>query len=84
MTSWRDGLERFLATDPQDVGCDEAMAVLHVYVELRASGVDVAERFPGLTAHLAACGACADDADGLLAAVRAETHIDPRSLRRRE
>ena len=29
-----DRLERFLRTDPRDVGCDEAMAVLHVYVDL--------------------------------------------------
>jgi len=32
MTDW-PGLDRFLRTDPQDVGCDEAMRVLHVYVE---------------------------------------------------
>jgi hypothetical protein len=30
------GLERFLRTDPRDVGCDEAMAVLHIYVDLVA------------------------------------------------
>jgi hypothetical protein len=58
MTGWREGLERFLATDPRDVGCDEAMAVLHIYAELLAAGVD------------AAGGACAEDADGLLAAVQ--------------
>ncbi len=28
----RERLERFLRTDPRDVGCDEAMAVLHIYV----------------------------------------------------
>jgi hypothetical protein len=70
MTGWREGLERFLATDPRDIGCDEAMAVLHLYTELLAAGVDAAERFPGLAAHLAACGPCAEDADGLLAAVQ--------------
>ena len=31
-------LERFLRTDPRDVGCDEAMAVLHIYVDLVAVG----------------------------------------------
>jgi hypothetical protein len=70
VTGWRERLERFLATDPRDVGCDEAMAVLHLYAELLAAGVDAAERFPGLAPHLAACGPCAEDADGLLAAVR--------------
>lgn len=76
MTGWRERLERFLATDAHDVGCDEARAVLHLYVELVASGVDPAGRFPGVAAHLAACGSCAEDADGLLAAVIA---IDDRT-----
>jgi hypothetical protein len=64
-----DGLERFLRTDPRDVGCDEAMAVLHVYVDLVASEQDAAERYPGVAAHLAACGPCGEDFAGLLAAV---------------
>ncbi|HEX4225586.1 MAG TPA: hypothetical protein VHZ97_24690 [Pseudonocardiaceae bacterium] len=72
MTRWH-ALERFLTTDPRDVGCEKAMAVLHVYVEAVLADADVAERFPGVLAHLAACGPCAEDFDGLLAAVRAET-----------
>jgi hypothetical protein len=64
-----DRLERFLRTDPRDVGCDEAMAVLHVYVDLVASGQDAAERYPGVAAHLAACGPCGEDFAGLLVAV---------------
>ncbi|MFG1905692.1 hypothetical protein [Kribbella sp. NPDC048928] len=70
MTASRDRLERFLATDPRDVGCDEAMAVMHLYAELLAAGTDAAKQYPGVAAHLAACEACADDVDGLLAAVR--------------
>jgi hypothetical protein len=70
MTGWREGIERFLATDPRDVGCDEAMAVLHLYAELLAAGDDAAEQFPGVAAHLASCGPCTEDAEGLLAAVR--------------
>ena len=62
-------LERFLRTDPRDVGCDEAMAVLHVYVDLTAAGVDAAGRYPGVAAHLAACGPCSEDFAGLLLAV---------------
>jgi len=62
-------LERFLQTDPRDVGCDEAMAVLHIYVELIADGADAAERYPGVAAHLKACGPCAADFAGLLLAV---------------
>ena len=67
MTHW-PGLDRFLRTDPRDVGCDEALGVLHVYVELIAAGVDPAARYPGVAAHLRACGPCGSDFDGLLAA----------------
>jgi hypothetical protein len=62
-------LERFLRTDPRDVGCDEAMAVLHVYVDLVASEQDAAGRYPGVAAHLTACGPCGEDFNGLLLAV---------------
>jgi len=62
-------LEGFLRTDPRDVGCDEALAVLHIYVEVVAAGEDAAGRYPGVAAHLAACGPCAEDFAGLLLAV---------------
>ena len=65
----RERLERFLRTDPRDVGCEEAMAVLHVYVDLVADGGDAAERYPGVSAHLLACGPCGEDFAGLLLAV---------------
>jgi hypothetical protein len=64
-----DKLERFLRTDPRDVGCDEAMAVLHIYVDLVATGQDAAGRYPGVAAHLEACGPCSQDFTGLLQAV---------------
>ena len=65
-------LERFLRTDPRDAGCDEAMAVLHIYADLAATGENPAERYPGVAAHLAACGPCAEDFTGLLAAAAGE------------
>jgi hypothetical protein len=64
-----DRLEQFLRTDPQDVGCDEAMAVLHIYVDLVAGHQDAAGSYPGVTAHLEACGPCNEDFTGLLQAV---------------
>jgi hypothetical protein len=67
--SERERLERFLRTDPRDVGCEEAMAVLHVYVDLVTAGEDAAGRYPGVAAHLLACGPCGEDFAGLLAAV---------------
>jgi hypothetical protein len=62
-------LERFLRADPRDVGCEEAMAVLHIYVDLVAAGEDAAGRHPGVAAHLLACGPCGEDFEGLLLAV---------------
>ena len=68
----RSALERFLQTDPRDVGCAEAMEMLHVYAELVAVGAPAGERYPGVAAHLRACGPCGEDFDGLLAAISAE------------
>ena len=62
-------LQRFLRTDPRDVGCDEAMAVLHISVDLVAAGQDATGRYPGVAAHLQACGPCGEDFTGLLRAV---------------
>jgi hypothetical protein len=76
MTGWWRSLERLLAADPRDVGCDGAIAVLHVYVELLAARIDAAEQFPGVATHLAACASCAEDTRGLLAAVEDdELHV---------
>jgi hypothetical protein len=69
MNSWSK-LDRFLRTDPRDVGCEEAMDLLHVYVELVAdSPKAAADRYPGIAAHLSACGPCSEDFEGLLASV---------------
>jgi hypothetical protein len=62
-------LDRFLRTDPRDVGCEEAMAVLHIYVDLTANDEDAAGRYPGVAVHLKACGPCDEDFRGLLLAV---------------
>jgi len=69
MNDW-PGLDDFLRTDPQDVGCDQAMEMLHVYVELVAAGAPAEQRYPGIAAHLRACGPCGEDFEALLAAVR--------------
>ncbi len=68
MSEWT-ALERFLTTDPRDVGCDEAITMLHIYVDLIAAESDAAQRYPGIAVHLAACGPCSEDFHGLLAAV---------------
>ena len=68
MSDWPE-LDAFLETDPGDVGCDEAMRILHVYVDLVASGGDAAARYPGVASHLRQCGPCSEDFEGLLALV---------------
>ena len=73
----RSELDRFLRTDPRDVGCAEAMEMLHVYAELVASGAPAAQRYPGVAAHLRACGPCGEDFDGLLASMRGTDHGTP-------
>ena len=72
MNGWT-ALDRFLRTDPRDVGCAEAMELLHVYAELAATDAQAAQRYPFIAAHLAACGPCGEDFDGLLAAIRGTT-----------
>ena len=74
MTDW-SALEAFLHADPADVGCQQAMDFLHVYAELVATDTtgEAQRRYPGVAAHLLACGPCGEDYAGLLAALRAET-----------
>jgi hypothetical protein len=70
VTGWQ-ALDEFLRTDPRDTGCERAMEVLDIYVDVvRADSAEAAERrFPGVAAHLRACGPCGEDFDGLLAAI---------------
>jgi hypothetical protein len=68
----RRNLDDFLRTDPRDVGCAKAMEMLHVYAELVATGEPAEQSYPGIAAHLRACGPCGEDFDGLLDALRDE------------
>jgi hypothetical protein len=71
MADWTVALARFLRTDPRDVGCEQAMQILHIYVEAASGGGHAEAQLPGVAAHLAACGPCGEDFHGLLAAVHA-------------
>jgi hypothetical protein len=68
----RSELDRFLRTDPRDVGCARAMEMGHVYAELVAAGEPAEQRYPGIAAHLRACGPCGEDFQALLDALRDE------------
>ena len=70
MNGWSE-LDRFLQTDPRDVGCTEAMRLLHVYVEMVGRDGGAEERLPDVAAHLAVCRPRNEDFHGLLAAARA-------------
>jgi hypothetical protein len=74
MSGW-DALDQFLQTDPQDVGCGQAMELLDIYVDavLRGGTAAVEARYPGLAAHLHACGPCGEDFAGLIALVSGTT-----------
>jgi hypothetical protein len=70
MSSWSE-LDRFLQTDPRDSGCDTAMELLDIYADIAVADPRAAEqRYPEVAAHLRACGPCAGDLEGLLAAIR--------------
>ena len=69
MNGW-SALDRFLGTDPRDVGCEQAMEMLHIYAELVAAGAAAKQRYPGIAAHLRSCGRCEEDFEGLLATIR--------------
>jgi hypothetical protein len=74
MSGW-SAFESFLRTDPSDVGCGGAMAVMDVYAELAVADRPGAEgRFPGVAAHLRVCDPCSEDLEGLMTLVRASGH----------
>jgi hypothetical protein len=57
------------------VGCEQALRILHVYVEVvlyDPSGTEAARRYHGVAAHLLSCGPCAEDYEGLLHAAGSE------------
>jgi hypothetical protein len=39
-------LDDFLQTDPHDVGCAQAMAMLHIYADLVVAGEPAEQRYP--------------------------------------
>ena len=66
---------RLLGNDRRDPGCDEGFELLDQYAEAVLRGADVARLFPEFVAHVANCTACAEDTEGLIAALR--LHMPP-------
>ena len=75
----RPELDRFLRTDPRDVGCAQAMEMLHVYAELAAAGGPAEQRYPGIAAHLRSDRPCGEDFEALLAAVHDTATLSART-----
>lgn len=71
MSAW-ETLEAMLQTDPRDAGCGETFELIHAFAEMLVRGGDPESEMPGIAAHLATCGPCAEDYLGLLAAIRSE------------
>jgi hypothetical protein len=65
---------RLLGPGAAEVTCDECFALLDAFVDVEVAGADAPTRFPGMTAHLAGCPACADEHDGLLEFARSTTN----------
>ncbi len=70
-------IQRFLHTDPADVGCQHSLTLLHLYAERELDDRDAADHYAGIAAHLAACRACAEDLRGLLALLTTPETFDP-------
>jgi hypothetical protein len=53
-----------------EVDCDTCFDELDRYVELEFAHADAEAAVPGMRAHLAGCGACREDYEGLVALLR--------------
>jgi hypothetical protein len=65
-------VERVLGPSKPQVTCEECFEQIDRYVELEVAGVDAAEVYPQLRAHLEGCPACREEHDDLLAVLAAQ------------
>jgi hypothetical protein len=75
-------LGRLLGSPWEDVGCEECFERLDEFVELELAGADVADRLPGVRAHLDGCRACREEYESLRALLLADAaagRVDRRS-----
>ena len=72
MTERGDLGRRLFGAPGPDAGCAGGLDLLDVYVEAELAGVDAAERYPAVAAHIASCPDCSEDHDALLALVASD------------
>ena len=58
-------------TRPEELGCDECLERVDLFVEGELSGKNAAEAMPLVQDHLDKCGDCREEFEALLAALRA-------------
>ena len=58
-------------TNPEELGCDECLERVDIFVEEELSGKNAAEAMPLVQDHLDKCGDCREEFEALLAALRA-------------
>jgi hypothetical protein len=75
MKAWQ-ALQALLDQEPEDAGCAETFAVINRYAEIVVRGGDPEGELPEVALHLARCGPCAEDFQGLLAALREEVETE--------
>ena len=64
---------RLLGSASPDPGCEACFEILDQYAEAVLQGVDVAQLFPQVIAHLESCEACREDTEGLIAILRSQS-----------
>jgi hypothetical protein len=58
-------------TRPDEIGCDECYRELDRFAELTLAGLGADEALPLVADHLARCGNCREEFEGLLEGLRA-------------
>jgi hypothetical protein len=71
-------LDKLLGSSAPDAGCDESGELMEEYCELVLGGEPIPPRFASFLAHMTNCAACREDAEGLVAALRALDDSDAR------
>ena len=70
MTGWGDLARRLLGPAGRDAGCERCFEALDAYVEGELAGRPVADLYPAVATHLAACPDCGQDHDALVDLLR--------------
>ncbi len=68
----RDPFQGMLGPGRPEVDCDECFRQLDAFVEREVEHGDATEAMPRLAAHLDGCPVCREEADSMLALLRAD------------